>query len=235
MPTKRKRENLMGYVTSNHLTITPAEGYEVLPANLITKVANQNSDGSYEVDFELAVPIRRRGEISERYLDGIWGGGEVDETIEVIVTDALISATFENRDDAPMKWVENLSKKFPTAVFHLSFLKDGSYGGEVTAQAGVLTNEILEQTATAARARASHMQGISEDTFLRWEVQDAYVSMFPENTTYGHPNDGWIEHVFELGLAKFSTQSVEELTRVLNDRLALLNKWKTERQAYSAG
>jgi hypothetical protein len=148
----------MGILIDNHLTITPAEGYDSLPPKLIEKLAYKDQDG-YEVRLELGVPIRRRGLISDDYLLDIWGGLHAYETSEVTVSDTLITATFTNRDFPPYLWVKTMSGKFPTAVFHLSFVQEWVYlGGEVTGEAGVLTNEVFDTTVTPERLRATRLE-----------------------------------------------------------------------------
>lgn len=224
----------MGALTDNYLTITPAEGYDALPAKLIEKLAYKSGKG-FEVDFRLGVPDRYRGgkaKSYDAYLGGIWGGENVYETTDVTVADDIITASFSNKEDAPTNWVMNLSKKFPTAVFHLSFLNDyWNYGGEVTAKAGVLSNEITEETATAARGRATHMPDMTEDQFLGWEAQDAYIIKFPERSKNGHPNDGWMKHVLEIGAEQLIPAKADELTRVLSARQLELEQWEAEREA----
>lgn len=224
----------MGATTYNHLTITPAEGYDVLPTNLIGHLGCETSKG-FQVFFHIGVPDRYRGgkaKSHDAYLGGIWGGDYVLETYEVTVADGIITATFMNKEDAPTNWVKNLSEKFPTAVFHLSFLNDyWGYGGEITVRAGVVINEITEKTATAARARATHMPDMTEDQFLGWEAEDTYIIMFPERSSYGNPNDGWMKHILEIGTEKINPLRADELKRVLTARLIELEQWEAEREA----
>jgi hypothetical protein len=224
----------MGATTYNHLTITPAEGFDSLSKKLIDSLGYESVKG-FEVNFRAGVPIRYRGgktKSYDEYIGGIWGGENVLETYDVAVTSTVLTATFMNQEDAPTNWVQNLSKKFPTAVFHLSFLNDyWNYGGEITVRAGQVINEITEDTATAARARATHLPDMTEDKLLGWEAQDAYVTMFPERAERGYPKDGWIEHILEIGAEQIIPEKAEELTRVLAEKLNDIKQWEAEREA----
>jgi hypothetical protein len=224
----------MGATTNSYITITPAEGFDVLPTNLIDKLAYE-TDSGYIISFDLGVPCswNYRMKVSQdEFVGRLWGGYDSFETYEISVADNKITAGFENKEDAPTPWVKNLSKKFPTAVFHLSFVNTyWNYGGEVTAQAGVVSNEITEDTATAARARATHMPDMTEDDFLGWEAQDTYVTLFPERSSVGNPNEGWIKHILEIGAEKINPLRADELTRVLTTKLTEFEQWEAEREA----
>lgn len=190
-------------VAYNRLTITPAEGFDSLPADVLASILSPNG----KVCLAQAVPFRLRGAggyRADKHMDKIWGCQGEFSTDAVEADDYKITIHFSTRYGAAKPYVQSLSKLFPEAVFHLNYIfPDWECGGELTAHSGKVLHKVEEDVATADRARSVAPPEFTEGDYMGMETWDCYARQYPDRRYFRPEVEAWQRKLLETGTSEY--------------------------------